>query len=152
MDPDGNGRDFPCPNQVNNANTANTALSHVDRSSNSPGGSSYGHNLPWDIFIMLCVPPETARSSFGYIYLVIDERIHQKPLLAFSNNAGWAIHVLPCPDFDVFLRSKFIGTRDTLFTTNLPPHIIPAGHHLLENNKSSWRTQRPTSPGSQTFL
>jgi hypothetical protein len=77
MDPNGNGRDFPHPTQVNNANAANTTLSHVNRLSNSLGGFSYGHNLPRDIPVMLCVSPETARLSFGYIYLAIYERIHQ---------------------------------------------------------------------------
>jgi hypothetical protein len=160
MDPDGNGRDFPCPNQVYNANPINAALSLVNRSSlsqvnrldevsssssyssspsstfchgggsnssdypaseweassaddassrlanrsslsqvnrlsNSLGGSSYGHNLPRDIPVMLRVSPDSAGSSFGYIYLAIDERIHQEPLLAFFNNAGWAVHILP---------------------------------------------------------
>jgi hypothetical protein len=33
MDPDGNGRDFPCPNQVNNANPVCAALSQRNRSS-----------------------------------------------------------------------------------------------------------------------
>jgi hypothetical protein len=52
---------------------------------------------------MLRMSPDSARSRFGYIYLAIDERIHQEPFLAFFNSAGWAVHVLPCPDFDVFL-------------------------------------------------
>jgi hypothetical protein len=104
---------------------------------------------------MLCVSPDSAGSSFGYIYLAINEHIHQEPLLAFFNNAGRAVHVLPaCPDFDVFLWSNLIGMRNTLFITNLPPYIIPAGCCLLENNKFladrepnlSWLPDFPSSP------
>jgi hypothetical protein len=191
MDPDSNGGDFLCPNQVNNANTVNAALSQVKwlslsqvnrsdegssssssssspsstfrhgggsntsdydasewgaslvddasswsanrlslsqviRLSNSSNGSSYGHNLPWDIPVILLLSPDSAGSSFGYIYLAIDERIYQGPLLAFFDNAGWAVHVLPCPNFSVFLWSNLIDMRDTLFITDLPPYIIPA--------------------------
>jgi hypothetical protein len=75
----------------------------VARSSNSQGRSSYGHNLPRDIPVMLRVSPQTAGSAFGYIFLVINEHIHQDPLLAFFDNAGRAVHVLPSPDFEVFL-------------------------------------------------
>jgi hypothetical protein len=75
----------------------------VAPSSNSQGGSSYGHNLPWDIPVMLRMSPQTAGSAFGYIFLAINEHIHQDPLLAFFGNVGWAVHVLPCPDFEVFL-------------------------------------------------
>jgi hypothetical protein len=219
MDPDGNGKDFPPPNQVYDANPTNAALSLVNRSSlfqvnrseegssyssypsspsstfrhgggsnlsgyptsewgssladdasswsanrlslsqvnrlsNSLGGSSYDHNLPRDIPVMLRVSPDSARSSFGYIYLAIDERIHQETLLAFFNNAGQTVHVLPCPDFNVFLWSNLVGMRDTLFITNLPPYILPAGCHLLENNKSladvapnlSWLLDFPSNP------
>jgi hypothetical protein len=71
--------------------------------SNSQGGSSYGYNLPRDISVMLCVSPQTAGLAFGYIFLAINEHIHQDPLLAFFDNAGRAVHVLPCPDFEVFL-------------------------------------------------
>jgi hypothetical protein len=103
---------------------------------------------------MLCVSPDSAGSSFGYIYLAIDERIHQEPLLNFFNYAGQAVHILPCADFNIFLRSNLIGTRDTLFITDLPPHILPAGRRLLENNKSSadtapnlsWLSDFPLSP------
>ncbi len=159
MDPDGNGGEFPCPNQVNDANAVNAtlsqmtrlSLSQVNRSSNSPGGSSNGHNLPRDISVMLRVSPESAGSSFGYIYLAIDECIHQEPLLTFFNNAGRTVHILPCPDFDVFLWSNFIGARNTLFITDLPPYIIPDGV-VFWRITSSQRTWRPTSPGSQTFL
>ncbi len=130
-------------NQVNNANAINVALSQVNRSSlsqvnrssNSKGGSYYGHNLPWNIPVMLCMSPESAGSSFGYIYLAIDERIHQEPLLAFFDNAGRVFHVLLCPEFNVFLWSDFIGARNTLFITNLPPYIIPASHCLMENSE-----------------
>jgi hypothetical protein len=114
-----------------------SSLSQVNRLSNSLGGSSYGHNLPRDIPVMLRVSPDSAGSSFGYIYLAVDERIHQEPLLLFFNNARWAVYILPCPDFIFFVRLNLIGTRDTLFITNLPPHILPAGRCLLENNESS---------------
>jgi hypothetical protein len=156
---DGNGGDFPCPNQVNNANAVNATLSQVNRSTNSPGGSSYGHKLPRDIPVMLCVSPESAGLSFGYIYLAIHERIHQKPLLAFFDNAGQAVHVLPCPDFNVFLWSNFIGARGTLFITNLQPYIIPASRCLLENyqfladavTSLSWLPDFSLSPIFSTF-
>jgi hypothetical protein len=103
---------------------------------------------------MPCVSPDSAGSIFGYIYLGIDERIHQEPLLAFFNNVGWAVHILPCPDFNIFLWSNLIGMRNTLFITYLPPHIFPAGRRLLENNKSltdaapdlSWLPDFPSSP------
>jgi hypothetical protein len=78
-------------------------MAPVARSSNSQGGSSYGHNLPWDISVMLRMSPQTAGSAFGYIFLAINEHIHQNPLLAFFDNVGRAVHVLPCPDFEVFL-------------------------------------------------
>jgi hypothetical protein len=80
-----------------------SSLSQVNRSSNSLGGLFYGHNLPRDIPVMLCVSPDSAGSTFGFIYLEIDERIHQESLLAFFNNVGRTVHVLPCPDFNVFL-------------------------------------------------
>jgi hypothetical protein len=113
-----------------------SSLSQVNRSSNSLGGSSYGHNLPQDIPVMLCVSPDSAGSSFGYVYHAINERIHQEPLLAFFNNAGQAVHILSCPDFDVFLWSNLIGTHNTLIIYDLPPYILPAGCRLLENDKS----------------
>jgi hypothetical protein len=100
MDPDGNGGDFPCPNQDNDANALKAtlfqvnrlSLSQVNRLSNSLGGSSYGHNLPRDIPVMLHVSPESARSSFGYIYLAVDERIHQNPSLPSSTmQDGWSM-------------------------------------------------------------
>ncbi len=103
---------------------------------------------------MLPVFPDSAGSTFGYIYLAINECIHQEPLLAFFNNAGRAVHILPCPDFDIFLWSNLIATSDTLFIPNLPPHILPDGRHLLEINESladaapnlSWLPDFPSSP------
>ncbi len=80
---------------------------------------------------MLRVSPQSVGYAFGYIYLVVDERIHQDPLIAFFGNAGQAVHILPCPDFELFLRSNFLGTSGVLFIGNLPPHMIPAG--------ASWR-------------
>jgi hypothetical protein len=105
---------------------------------------------------MLRMSPDSAGSSFGYIYLAIDERIYQEPLLAFFNNAGQTVHVLPCPDFDVFLRSNLVGVHNTLFITNLPPYILSAIRRLLENNESladaapnlSWL---PDFPSNLTF-
>ncbi len=131
-----------------------SSLSQVNRPSNSSGGLSYGHNLPRDIPVMLRVSPDSAGSTFAYIYLAIDERIHQEPLVAFFINAGRAVHILPCPDFDISLWSNLIGTRDTLFITDLPPYILPAGRRLLENNESSadavpnlsWLPDFPSSP------
>jgi hypothetical protein len=128
----------------------------VARSSKSQGGSSYGHNLPWDIPVMLRVSPQTAGSAFGYIFLAINEHIHQDPLLAFFDNAGRAVHVLPCPDFEVFLRSNFISTRDVLFVTDLPPHMIPAGRCILEEDgylmdAASNLSWLPEIPSALTF-
>jgi hypothetical protein len=139
---------------ASSCSTNKSSLSQVNRPSNSLGGSSFGHNLPRDIPVMLRLSPDSAGSTFRYIYLAIDEHIHQEPLLAFFNNAGWAVHILPCPDYDIFLRSNLIGTCNTLFITNLPPHILPAGCCLLENNKSltdtapnlSWLPDFPSSP------
>jgi hypothetical protein len=112
-------------------------LAPVAHSSNSQGGSSYGHNLPRDIPVMLPVSPQTAGSAFGYIFLAINEHIHQDSLLAFFDNAGRAVHVLPCPGFEVFLQSNFISTCNDLFVTNLPPHMILVGHHILEEDTYS---------------
>jgi hypothetical protein len=78
-------------------------LTQVAHLSYSQGGSSYDHNLPWDIPVMLCVSLQSTGSAFRYIFLAINDCTHQDPLLALFDNAGRAVHVLPCPDFDVFL-------------------------------------------------
>jgi hypothetical protein len=135
MDHNGNDRDVPHPHhQVDDANASKATLSQVNRLFHSPGSSSYGHNLPRDVPVMHHLSPESAGSSFEYIYLSIDERIHQEPLLTFFDNVEWAFHVLPCPDFEVFIWSNFIGAHDTLFVSDLPPPILPAGHCLLNGN------------------
>jgi hypothetical protein len=55
------------------------------------GGFFYGHNLPWYIAAMLRVSPQSAGSAFGYIYLAVDERIHQDPLINVSIGRGCAV-------------------------------------------------------------
>jgi hypothetical protein len=47
----------------------------------SLSSSAYGRNLPRDITAMLHVSPQSTGSAFGYIYLTVDECIHQDPSL-----------------------------------------------------------------------
>ena len=120
----------------------------------SLGSSAYGHNLPRDIAAMLCVSPQSTGSAFRYIYLAVDERTHQDPRIAFFEDVGQVVHVLPCPDFDLFLRHNFLSIRNVLFIDNLPPHMIPAGWRILEANdysmdaatNLSWLLATPSTP------
>ncbi len=53
--------------------------------------------------VILCILPANDGDMAGYIHLAPNEFTHQSALVAYFNNAGRAVDVISCPDFDAFL-------------------------------------------------
>jgi hypothetical protein len=69
---------------------------------------------------------------FGFIYLSVNELKDQAAIIAYFDNASRAVTVLPCIDFDEFLVSKFLRTRQVSFIIDLPDYIVTMGQRILE--------------------
>jgi hypothetical protein len=110
-------------------------LSQVSGSITSQGGSSFGHNLLWDIAGMLHVSPHLVRGSFGFVFLDTHERVHQDPPLAYFNSARRSVHVISCPNFKDFLWSSFLHPCNVSFISNLPNigYILSTGCRILQD-------------------
>jgi hypothetical protein len=92
-------------NGRSSARSSTAARSHplLSQVGSSQGNASFGHNLPRDNLIMLCISPQLVGGGFGFIFLDSNECIHQDSLLAYFDSTGQSIYVLPCPNFEEFL-------------------------------------------------
>ena len=89
-----------------------------------------------------------------YIQLASNEIIHQSALIAYFDNAGRAVDVIPCPDFDEFLTGHFLRIQHVSFLMDLLEYILKSGRRLLEtiddssSNVCPDLSWLPTSPSS----
>jgi hypothetical protein len=107
------------------------------------GSASFGHNLPRNISVMLCISPQLVGGGFRFIFLDTNKHLHQDSLLAYFNSTGGSIHVLPYPNFEEFLQSNFLHPRHISFLSNFTNLncMLSAGHCILRDNNYSGDAQ-----------
>jgi hypothetical protein len=108
-----------------------------DCSSADPHGHTIPNQPPVQPPVMLCISPSEEGGARGFIYLSSQEISDQAAIIAYFNNAGREVYVLPCQDFDEFLAFNHLQVRQISFVTDLPNYIIPMGCRIIEENDSS---------------
>jgi hypothetical protein len=79
-------------------------LSARDRT--SAASSSQGRTLPSQPAAMLRNSQPAEGGQYGFIYLAAQELPDQAAIIAYFDNTGREVSVLPCLDFDGFLTSN----------------------------------------------
>jgi hypothetical protein len=87
--------------------------------------------------VMLCISPSEEGGACGFIYLSSREISDQAAIIAYFNNAGRDVSVLPCQGFNEFLASNHLRVPQVSFVTDLPNYIIPMGRPVIEENYPS---------------
>ena len=93
--------------------------------------------------VILRISPANDGDMAGYIHLAPNEFTHQSALVAYFNNAGRAVDVISCPDFDAFLAEHSLRMRNFSFLMDLPESILKSGRRLLETINDSGSNVRP---------
>ena len=63
--------------------------------------------------------------------------------MAYFNNAGRAVDVISCPDFDAFLAKHSLRMQNVSFLMDLRESILKSGRRLLETIDDSGSNDRP---------
>ena len=103
-------------------------------SSVSPRSS---HTPPTLVPVVLRISPSHDGGPSGFIYLDVYELNDQAAITAYFANAGRVTTVLPCQNFDEFLVSNSLSTRQVSFLSDLPASIVAMGRHILAENAAS---------------
>jgi hypothetical protein len=106
----------------------------VKASSRYPGTSSH---MPSSLSVILRISPAQDGGQFGFIYLSSRERNSEDAIGAYFDGAGREVTTLPCPDFERFLLTNSLCTRNVSFITNLLDYILCMGRRILEDNAYS---------------
>ena len=96
-----------------------------------------GRTIPTPLAVILCVLPPQEGGPFGFNYLSVDELKDQAAINAYFDNAGRAVTVLPCQDFDEFLILNSLRAPQVSFTIDLPDYIVTMGRRILEEGAHS---------------
>ncbi len=105
-----------------------------------PSAGLHGHTIPIQPVqppVMLCISPSEEGGACGFIYLSSQEISDQAAIIAYFDNAGREVSVLPCQDFDEFLASNHLQVHQVSFVTNLTNYITPMGRCIIEENDPS---------------
>ena len=87
--------------------------------------------------LILHISPARDGEHLGHIYLATGELVHQAAIQAYFDSAGREVMTLPCPDFEGFLTSNSLRTRNVSLLCDLPEYILRLGRRILEDNVSS---------------
>jgi hypothetical protein len=69
-----------------------------------------GRTIPTLLAVIHRVSPSQEGRPFSFIYLSVDELKDQAAIIAYFNNAGRAVTIIPCQDFDEFLVLSSLRT------------------------------------------
>jgi hypothetical protein len=86
-----------------------------------------GRTIPTLLAVILHVSPPQEGGPFGFIYLSIDKLKVQAAIITYFDNAGRAVTILPCQDFDEFLILNSLRTCQVSFIIDLLDYIVTMG-------------------------
>jgi hypothetical protein len=87
--------------------------------------------------VILCISPAEGLARFGCIYLATNERPQEEAIMAYFNSAGHEVSIIPCPDFEAFMSDNHLSSRDIVFVTDLPRHVIPDRIRILQTTRDN---------------
>ncbi len=84
--------------------------------------------------VVLHISPSHDGVPSGFVYLDVYELEGQAAIMAYFANAGRVTTVLPWQNFDEFLMSNSLRTRQVSFLLDLSTSIIAMGWRILAEN------------------
>ena len=84
--------------------------------------------------VILCISPYHDGGPSGFVYLDVYKLEGQAAIMAYFANACRVTAVLPCQNFNEFLVSNSLRTRQVSFLLDLPTSNIAMGWRILAEN------------------
>ena len=105
-----------------------------DKIIRSSVSSRSSHISPTLIPVVLRISPSHDGGPSGFVDLDVYELNNQAAIMAYFANACRVTTVLPCQNFDKFLVSNSLRTRQVSFLLDIPASIVAMGWCILVEN------------------